>query len=439
MSLACPNCGSAPDPRDLFCETCGHPVRVHAPQTAETLATPAYGRAQWPGWTTSRTSQAAAAGEADQRTSSQRPVRDLGQVSQDVPEPRGTGDGGWDDWTARAKTTPRPAPTSAASESSRPASASVRPAEAFAAAVSGSTRLRVANPRDQAESVAASADPQSYITSDDRRMGYADLGVSGSLDPLSNSRFFWQLARRFALYFVVSGVISFALWVLAFIVTLSTGGLAAVGNGGGAFSAVAIIDLLITAALMAMFLFMPVPALLGQWSRMLTFQAPAAASALDHVQRALDRHATPHDNIGLRALCPPGEGRRNYLELRRGYFAGYVSCFPHGRDLYVGWTFWIYISPVRLFLIRIGRRFQDYTGRGNDMYQTLRYEAARATIAALHTCTLEGVDIATGGTPVPDGSDGRRRASARTATGPGPAPHGSAPAAASGGRRSAES
>jgi hypothetical protein len=165
------------------------------------------------------------------------------------------------------------------------------------------------------------------------------------------------------------------------------------------------IDLLITAALMAMFLFMPVPALLGQWSRMLTFQAPAAASALEFVQQALQQHATPHDKLGLRPLAPPGEGRRDYLELRRGYFAGYVSCFPHGHDLYAGWTFWIYISPVRLFLMRIGRRFQDYTGRGNDMYQTLRYEPARATIAALHTCTLEGVNAATGGTPPPGGNE----------------------------------
>jgi hypothetical protein len=55
--------------------------------------------------------------------------------------------------------------------------------------------------------------------------------------------------------------------------------------------------------------------------------------------------------------------------------------------------------------MRIGRRFQDYTGRGNDMYQTLRYEPARATIAALHTCTLEGVNAATGGTPPPDGNE----------------------------------
>ena len=63
------------------------------------------------------------------------------------------------------------------------------------------------------------------------------------------------------------------------------------------------------------------------------------------------------------------------------------------------------VSPVRLFMVRMGRRFQDYTGRGNDMFQTLRYEPARATIAALHTCTLEGVDDATGGSSRGDESN----------------------------------
>jgi hypothetical protein len=85
MSLACPNCGSSPDPRDLFCGTCGHPVRVHAAQTAGSTATSADGRAQWSGRGTSRISQAAPADGADQSAYPQRPVRDHRQASPDVP------------------------------------------------------------------------------------------------------------------------------------------------------------------------------------------------------------------------------------------------------------------------------------------------------------------------------------------------------------------
>ena len=52
------------------------------------------------------------------------------------------------------------------------------------------------------------------------------------------------------------------------------------------------------------------------------------------------------------------------------------------------------MSPLRWVQMRIGRYIQDRTGRGNDMHQTLRYESTRATIAAMHACTLEGIDAA---------------------------------------------
>ncbi len=54
----------------------------------------------------------------------------------------------------------------------------------------------------------------------------------------------------------------------------------------------------------------------------------------------------------------PGEGRCDYHELRRGHFAGYISCFAHGRDLYV-------------------------------------FESARATVAALQSAVVDGAAGAT--------------------------------------------
>ncbi|MGD0605643.1 MAG: hypothetical protein ABSA53_18845 [Streptosporangiaceae bacterium] len=250
----------------------------------------------------------------------------------------------------------------------------------------------VATPEDQAQSEAAAAAPQSYITLDDRKKSYAELGVPESLDPLSSSRFLGQLARRFALYSVVTAVADVAYFLLGLAYFL-------VGKNSALLAVAPVAYVLSVAVLLLVFLLMPVPALLGQWSRLLSFQAAAAHTALDCVAGALEAHATPNDKLGIRLISPdaegPGEGRRHFLELRHGYFAGYVSCFPHGHDLYVGWTFWIRVSPIRVLLMRIGRKVQDYTGRGNDMYQTLRFETVRATVAAIHTCTLEGVDVAT--------------------------------------------
>jgi hypothetical protein len=100
--------------------------------------------------------------------------------------------------------------------------------------------------------------------------------------------------------------------------------------------------------------------------------------------------------MGLPAVVglPAVESARRYLELQRGVFAGYISCFAHGNDLYAGMTFWIYLTPARLAIMKIGRQFQDLGGQGNDIYQTLRYDSTRATIAALYDCTLEGADAA---------------------------------------------
>jgi hypothetical protein len=94
----------------------------------------------------------------------------------------------------------------------------------------------------------------------------------------------------------------------------------------------------------------------------------------------------------------PGEGVRDYLELRRGLFAGYVACFPYGRDLYVGWTFWIRLSPFRWFCMIIARIWQSFTNKGSDLYTSLRYDSARAMRETMHSAAREGIDVAIGQT-----------------------------------------
>ena len=106
MVLACPNCGSSPDPRDLFCGKCGHPVRVHVAQTAASTAASANGRTQWPERGTSRISQAAPADEADEPAYPQRPVRDHRQASRDVPAPPWSSGGASSSWPFTERSVP---------------------------------------------------------------------------------------------------------------------------------------------------------------------------------------------------------------------------------------------------------------------------------------------------------------------------------------------
>ena len=209
-----------------------------------------------------------------------------------------------------------------------------------------------------------------------------------SFDPLRSTRFLLQIARRFALYFLALSLLNFVLFLILLI--------ARFGGAASLDGFIQVISVLLDIAVIIAFWLLPVPGLLRQWSKLISYQAPNAGVLFACMTEQLARHATPYDSLQVRELCPPGEGRREYLELRRGVYAGDVSCFPHGNDLYVGWTFWIYMSPLRLLLMRIGRNIQNYRGHGNDMYQTLRYESTRATISALVICTRESIRRITG-------------------------------------------
>ncbi len=77
-------------------------------------------------------------------------------------------------------------------------------------------------------------------------------------------------------------------------------------------------------------------------------------------------------------------------------FYGYVACFPYGHDLYIGWTFWVRISPFRYLCMFVARIWQSLVNRGSDLYTSLRYDTARAMRETIHSATREGVDVAVG-------------------------------------------
>lgn len=338
MANTCGTCGLPLTAGDAFCGNCGQPAGMGAPPPLETGSTAAPGaRARWPG--TGPGSPAGPAGALPSRPQHQ----DRGQEG--FAGPLSTGGGG------RARI--REAPANGGGAGLPP--------------------------------------PPHVATQDDaipdRQLSYTDVSGEPSFDPLRNSRFGWQLVRRAALFLAAGIVADTAVFIFLLLV-------AAITRSPAVVIVTPIISFVLAAVLFVAYLVMPVPALLAQWSRLLSFHAAAGETAFEHISAAMQRHDTPVDSLRPRTLRPPGEGARRYLELRRGVFSGFISCFEHGRDLYLGWTFWIYMSPWRLLVMKIGRQVQDWTGRGDDMHQTLRYESTRATIAALHSCTLEGIDAA---------------------------------------------
>jgi hypothetical protein len=202
-------------------------------------------------------------------------------------------------------------------------------------------------------------------------------------DPLSNSRFLWQMARHAALCLAVYIAVDIVIFIFCVIVGFLGLGLSR------AYQLWAVLGFLVWLGFLLMYWLQPVPALLDQNGRLLTNSAARWMDVLDRVSAVLVRQETPSDSLRRRSLSPPGEGRREYLEWQRGVFTAMVSSFSSGQDLYVGWTYWIHMSPARLAFMYIGRRFQGLTGRGNDMYQTLRYDSVRAAIAAIDVAVGE--------------------------------------------------
>ena len=249
------------------------------------------------------------------------------------------------------------------------------------------TAQATAAPGPAAEVGLGQAGPNSFYLGG--RLAYMPLPEQ-PFDPIANPRYLTAVLARFLMYVVIY-------WVGAFLagIFFTVAGLAVLGLSTS-LRLYWICGILISIAMFFLFWFQPVPALLSEWKLTVDGKAAAAPTVFEHIVWTLRRHETPLDSAQVRRLNLPGEGSRDYLELRRGLFTGFIACFAWGQDLYVGWTFWLRLSPFRALCMRIARIWQSATGRGNELYSTLRYDSARAMREAMHSTAREGIDVAVG-------------------------------------------
>jgi len=148
------------------------------------------------------------------------------------------------------------------------------------------------------------------------------------------------------------------------------------------------------------YLFTRIPVSLSEWKTLIEGRGPQAQDVFGHVAYTLRRRQAPVDSLSVRQLSQPGHPRRDYLQVRYGILSGYVTCFPYGTDLYVGWTLWWRFSPVHYALMVAGRRWQVFTGRGTELHLLYRYDFAKAMREAMHAAVGEAVDAARGLRPL---------------------------------------
>lgn len=214
-----------------------------------------------------------------------------------------------------------------------------------------------------------------------------------TFDPLGSPRYLAQVALRAGLYWALW----FFVYLLIFILTLLFAGSShslSVLEGTGGF--LGVVFLLFTLALFICFWFLKVPIQLSEWKLTVDGQAAAAATVFNHIAWVVYGRQTPIESLKVQEFRLPRTGTRDYLELQSDLFYGYIACFGYGHDLYIGWTFWVRISPFRYLCMFIARIWQSLVNRGSDLYISLRYDSARAMRETIHNATREGVDVAIG-------------------------------------------
>ena len=233
--------------------------------------------------------------------------------------------------------------------------------------------------------IAADAEPGVKVQA---RRSAPRLSGPNTLDPARNPRYLMYMLRQ-------AGVFTGIYLLIETVLTLCFLLAAVAGTKLGPALRLEMDSLwLVALVLVIPFWLIPVPALLAEWSLIIEQGSGAAHTAFAHIHSAFQAHGTPVDSLRPRSVSRPAGGEHEYLELRRDHFSGYISCFAQGRDLYVGWSFWLHMSPLRLLLMVIGRNIQDVTSRGDGIHRSLRFESTRALVAAMHGATLAGIDAA---------------------------------------------
>ena len=220
-----------------------------------------------------------------------------------------------------------------------------------------------------------------------RRLLYEKV-PEGSLDPLSSIRYMWYLLRQWAILFWVIYPVLYIAFLVFFVI----------------FAIVAQSDLFLILfdigadltglVFLVAWLLIPIPVQLSEWKFLVDDKGAARPIVFDHIAYAFRRRGTPVDSVAVRRLS--GGVNRDYLEVKRDVFAGYISCFEEGNDLYVGWTYWLRMAPWKYGWQWLMRFWHVVTFKADEMYVTLRYESAKSLREAMHGAAREGIDVAVG-------------------------------------------
>ncbi|WP_436528148.1 adhesin [Actinoplanes sp. HUAS TT8] len=171
----------------------------------------------------------------------------------------------------------------------------------------------------------------------------------------------------------------------------------------------------------------------AEWKALIEDRWQSADSAYAAIYGTLRRRGIPveADAVRVRSDLLPPEVINNRLMITDRNYQIFISVFPYGSSLYLGWT----MARGRRGVTLLGHFLRDLvggmSGRGGSVDRMLRTERVRALREAVHSAVREGADVAAQGLLVPAGAvfgaevpvrDLRARVAPAYAPHPGPHP-----------------
>lgn len=144
----------------------------------------------------------------------------------------------------------------------------------------------------------------------------------------------------------------------------------------------------------------------AEWKTLIEERWQSADSAYAAIYGTLRRRGIPveADAVRVRSDLLPPEAVNNRLMISDRNYQVFISIFPYGSSLYLGWT----MSRGRRGVTLLGHFLRDLaggmSGRDASIDRMLRTERVRALREAVHSAVREGADVAAQGVLVPAGT-----------------------------------
>jgi hypothetical protein len=225
---------------------------------------------------------------------------------------------------------------------------------------------------------------------------YSDLGTD--FNPLSNAAYHRTLLFQFlatvAVWFAVTAPLTL---LQLFASVLSFAGQDGVSIPTDTLSATtvvgAVLSLAFSVVLACIFWFRPLSVQLSEWMITIDGAGEGARAALEHMYLIVHNRQTPVRTLRVVRLRAARQQQRDYLRLDDGHFSGFVSSFGYGTDLFIGWTFWLTMSPAQWLWLSLRRMFRSSS---DNIYVSLVNDQPKAMREVMHAAVRQGVDMATG-------------------------------------------